>query len=358
MSVSTNVSLRRGRQTGFTLIELLVVIAIIAVLIALLLPAVQSAREAARRSQCKNNLKQMGLAIANYESSTRRLPSAGEGTLDYALTNPVLAQFNRSFFPVSTFTLMLPYVDQLSVYKQWNFNYHYSNSASSGNAVASKASIPSFLCPTHSGAKEDPNGYGQTHYMPTAYTDIDPITGLRNKSVGGTTMGATKEGALGLFGNKISAVKDGTSCTIAIIEDSVLGGTSGAYVWATQMIGAAPGNDATQMIGGKSTPNRWADPDSGSGVSGPPTQDPSSALYLAGTKSKVVNQNKFPLGGPAACPWTTNNCGPNDEPFSYHVGGVHAVMVDGSVRFLSENLDTQVIRRLISREDGEVIGVF
>jgi prepilin-type N-terminal cleavage/methylation domain-containing protein len=93
-------SSRTARSSGFTLIELLVVIAIIAVLIALLLPAVQQAREAARRSQCKNNLKQMGVAIANYEGTYKRLCSAGEGTLDYALTNPVLAAYNRTFFPV------------------------------------------------------------------------------------------------------------------------------------------------------------------------------------------------------------------------------------------------------------------
>ena len=64
------------------------------------------------------------------------------------------------------------------------------------------------------------------------------------------------------------------------------------------------------------------------------------------------------MGGPASCPWTTNNCGPNDEPFSFHVGGCHALMGDGAVRFISENLDTQTVRKLLGRADGEVVGEF
>lgn len=106
------------------------------------------------------------------------------------------------------------------------------------------------------------------------------------------------------------------------------------------------------MMGGtgKSAPNRWADPDSGSGVSGPPNATTSPI--------GIINQNKTPKGGPAACPWTTNNCGPNDEPFSLHVGGAHALLCDGTVRFISENTDTHIVRRLCSRADGEVISEY
>src|SRR6202045_187006 len=100
----------RGTR-AFTLIELLVVIAIIAVLVALLLPAVQQAREAARRSQCQNNMKQFGLAIMNYESSTSRLPSSGE------FTNEVLAA--RWMFPVSTHVAVLPFTDQTAIADAW-----------------------------------------------------------------------------------------------------------------------------------------------------------------------------------------------------------------------------------------------
>src|ERR1700758_1171263 len=101
--------MRRHSSRGFTLIELLVVIAIIAVLIALLLPAVQQAREAARRTQCKNNLKQMGLGLHNYESTFKVFPSSGESPLP---SNTGLTVF----FPASTFSLILPYIDQAPIY--------------------------------------------------------------------------------------------------------------------------------------------------------------------------------------------------------------------------------------------------
>src|SRR6266481_5773802 len=104
------------RRAGFTLIELLVVIAIIAVLVSLLLPAVQQAREAARRSQCQNNLKQIGLAIYNYESAYTRYPSAGEHT------NETLAA--RRMFPVSLFVAILPFIDETAIANQWNYNFH------------------------------------------------------------------------------------------------------------------------------------------------------------------------------------------------------------------------------------------
>src|SRR6201993_3302388 len=101
------------RSNGFTLIELLVVIAIIAVLIALLLPAVQQAREAARRTQCKNNLKQLGLAVFNYESTFSVLPPSGETTNE---SNNSATGTNRAFFPQGFFVLTLPYIDQGNIY--------------------------------------------------------------------------------------------------------------------------------------------------------------------------------------------------------------------------------------------------
>jgi prepilin-type N-terminal cleavage/methylation domain-containing protein len=380
-------SVRRLR--GFTLIELLVVIAIIAVLIALLLPAVQQAREAARRTQCKNNLKQLGLAIANYESTYTRFPSAGKA-IDFS-------QNLLQAFPASTFTLVLPYLDQGNVYTQFNFAYHYTanvgSPVSSGNpnpiagvtnAVAAKTNIAAFLCPSNGYTQRDTLGYGETDYAPTAFVDLDPITGLRNKAnfknggvndagttdgshdggsgnVNGTSLGATVDSALGLYGNRIADTTDGLSNTITVFEQAGRPGPSsgqpslvGNYTTSYLYIGGANGADSTQLptAGGsaQTAPSRWADSDSGVGVSG---QNNNTAGNI-----QLLNGNKLPSGGPTSCPWTQNNCGANNEPFSTHTGGLHALLGDGTVRFLSENLDWHIAVNLFGKNDGNVVGQF
>src|SRR5258708_3052784 len=131
------------RRKGFTLIELLVVIAIIAVLIALLLPAVQQAREAARRSQCRNNLKQIGLALANYESTFKYFPSASYSSIvgpSKASTTAVGAS--------SWCTNILPQIDQQPLYSKWDFNT-MPNSAN--NAPLALTNLPVFRCPSSVG---------------------------------------------------------------------------------------------------------------------------------------------------------------------------------------------------------------
>lgn len=114
-----------------------------------------------------------------------------------------------------------------------------------------------------------------------------------------------------------------------------------------------PAPSGSDLPSGKTVPNRWADPDCASGVSGPPNE-----ATGARTQS-IINNHKNPLNGPPACPWATNNCGPDDEPFSTHAGGlVAAGFADGSVRFVSETLDVQVVRQLSDPTDGETLTAF
>ncbi len=366
-------------RRAFTLIELLVVIAIIAILIALLLPAVQQAREAARRTQCKNHLKQLGLSIHNYESTYNKLPSSGiyyNGSGTASVTNP------RPYaaFPVSFFTAVLPYIDQGPLYNQWNFGFHYQGVST--NTQLATAYIDPFLCPSNGNfSRNGGRGFGQTDYMPVAYTDIDPATGNRNIA-SATAAGATREAMLGGPAKAgFNETIDGTSNSICIIEASGKaaeaasagvdyipvvataafpgGGASlPAGIWGQPLASVTGGQAASWCGTGNNSfcPNRWADPASGDGVSGSfSNTSPSVAM---GTDSKIINQNTTPKNGPAACPWTRKDCGPNTEPFSSHTGGVHALMGDGTVRFLSDNLDKQTLRRLLSRADGEPIGEF
>jgi prepilin-type processing-associated H-X9-DG protein len=117
-------------------------------------------------------------------------------------------------------------------------------------------------------------------------------------------------------------------------------------------VAGGPGVDCTPS--GHRALNRWAEPDQGNGVSGPPTGDPRSPLFL-GIAGPYVNNHPSPIGGGTECPWHVNNCGPNDEFFSSHPGGINAVFCDGHVQFIKETVSAATMRYLCDPKDGQVI---
>ncbi len=201
------------------------VIAVIGLLIALLLPAVQSARESSRRSACANNLKQIGLAILNFESAQRKLPAGGQGS-DW-MSTPAASKFSHQ----SLFTILLPFIERGDLYNSYDVTRSYRDSTVPQNVAVAKTSISLYLCPSNRfGSLKDPAGFGGLDYFATAWTDIDPVTGFRNRSTRMEGALVTIDGSndpvngtvdgLSLTGVPLSAVTDGTTNTIAVIEDS------------------------------------------------------------------------------------------------------------------------------------------
>ncbi len=368
-----------NRRQGFTLIELLVVIAIIAILIALLLPAVQQARESARRTQCKNNLKQIGLAVHNFESTYTYLPHSGQCDSTGGAATTYMTQ--------STATLLLPFIEQANVYAQMDHSLTFAQMSGAGytttninsNAIgriyndaahpatiaAAKAQIAAFVCPSTpiDAGRRSPDGYGLFDYMFIAVTDMedgsipggtDPI-GTR-PTTSARRLAMTQQGFLSCDARrKFGSITDGTSNTILCIEDS---GRAHPTAGAVGSLSSrpSPNGEGPAWSGGTSGGRRmyaWADPDAvANGLSGP-----SNALSPASRAARINNFN-VPLGGPAECLWVNNNCGPNDEPYSWHTGGCQAALGDGSVRFLSENMDVLVLKRIAGCQDGFVTGEY
>ena len=381
-------------RQGFTLIELLVVISIIAILVSLLIPAVMKVRSAAAGMQCSNNVKQICLATLSYESSTKRLPSSGEGL--FTSGQPPKITATAVFDTASFFTLILPNMDQQAAAAQFTRGAFYNDPGFPGNQKSAITQVPTYLCPGAEGVQPDPIGFGQTSYMPISYCDIDPLTGLRGKTgqldstglklikrpgvlqnfgntkdiygyYGYTGNGVGITGPVGVGGNTVTNIIDGASNTIMIGEDSSYRNHEAVFPFqlskAVDPISvaanfAAPPATTYVNTSGKRAINRWADPDSGNGVSGPPQADPASAYYTGITvyRGAYINQNNFPLGGNTGvggCPWSFHNCGPNDEFFGPHNGGCYVGFADGHVTYLRDDVPGDVLRYLCVPDDGQ-----
>lgn len=325
------------KRRAFTLIELLVVIAIIAILIALLLPAVQQAREAARRSTCKNNLKQFGLALHNYHETHRcfgQLTLSGQRS---GATTPWVG--------FSTQAMLLPFMDQATIYNAMDFNFNCEEAPNTNNR---NAGIGVFRCP--SDQRYTNYGEGSLNY----YVSAGPCLGW-NISVG-SQEGFSRYSIV----TRVADILDGTSNVVAMAERIVGTNNSGNFKITGDVRRNAPFSGSA---GNNTTFPTKAELDTHGTACAAAT-----AFYIhRGSRWMRADECWFNTWNTPNSPnedCSTGNGGhaggdapSNQAARSRHTGGAHALMADGSVHFISENIDLLKWQQLGGIADGAAVSV-
>lgn len=390
----------KGSRPGFTLIELLVVMAIISVLIALLLPAVQKARAAAQMTTCKANLRNIGIAVMNFESQNKGLPRAGEHVLN-SWTDGTFSGTNLKTQDLqSPLLMLLPYLDQEPLYRTYDLRYRHNNvdlttayepaqplattgpqAGVNANAVTAKTVLQVFLCPTNplsnlrSGGA-DTVGYGCADYAPLPY--VENALG----TTGGAILPAAMTGApypanhyfkytsanpvipsgktihlnnasTGSFGNidpffglaKIGDVTDGMSNSILFYEDV---GRNEQMTGIDPVAGPQANEYYDPVTDGPKHHWRWADPDTASGMKRKLNNTKGGSMTSVDPDVQTTSTG----GECAGLTWTTHDCGNNNEAFSFHGGGVHLLFGDGRVAFVKDNISFNILSSLGTRANG------
>lgn len=311
---------------GFTLVELLVVIAIIGILIALLLPAIQAAREAARRAACKNNLKQLGLALQNHIDAYKLMPAQAnvfQKSSGRAFENPTQYQIDNNNLH-NWAIMLLPFIEEGTIAKSYNYKVAYN---AAENLALISTTIPLFNCQTNPNSEKVYSNASGTQIASIDYTTIQGASTQFHQAIS-VTPPTNKQGLLDRNKrSKMRVVTDGFSKTM-FAEEVVARPT---FYIASSQIGPANQNYSlkTDVKNGAVDGGGWAEPD--------------NLMVLYGTQPSGLTDP-----GPCAM-----NCTNNNELYTFHPGGMNAAMGDGSVAFLQEDIEGRILAGAVTRAGGE-----